>query len=192
MQHNFTMVLFREAENTLVPERRQAPGDRFKGHPEIIRNIPTRHRKRHHVRMLQTVVHFQQKGGNFLQRILAAQQKEMVFRVLKSSGDQMADIVRGTDVAFGEACKKGPALCDPDRRVDDCLGRKSMNFTVLDTEDITRQMKRADLTATIRKAFVRPNCAPAYLVNVVRWFCFSKKFRAAANFKLAPKSILAS
>ena len=41
-------------------------------------------------------------------------------------------------------------------------------------------MKRANLPPTIGKLFVRPNCALTYLVNVVRRFRFSKKFRAAA------------
>jgi len=90
----------------------------------------------------------------------------MVFSVLKSSGDQMADAVRGRDVSFGEPCQKAPAVCDPDRRIDDCFGRKPMNFTVLGTEDIARQMKRADLPPTIGKLFARPNCALTYLVNV--------------------------
>src|SRR6516164_7260026 len=84
------------------------------------------------------------------------------------------------------------ALCDPDRRIDDCLGRKSMNFTVLDTEDITRQVKRTDLPSTIGKAFVSPNCALSYLVNVVRRLRFSKNFRAATMFKLGPKRMLNS
>jgi hypothetical protein len=67
-----------------------------------------------------------------------------------------------------------------------------MNFTVLDTEDIARQMKRADLPPTIGKAFARSNCALTDLVKVVRRFSFSKNFRAAAIFKLGPKSIWAS
>jgi len=53
-------------------------------------------------------------------------------------------------------------------------------------------VKRADLPPTIEKAFVRSNRALTYLVNVVRRLGFSKKFSAAANFKLAPKGILAS
>ena len=53
-------------------------------------------------------------------------------------------------------------------------------------------MKSVDLPPTIGKLFVRPNCALTYLVNVARRFGFSKKFRAAAIFKLAPQSMLAS
>src|SRR6516162_4740257 len=112
----------------------------------------------------------------------------MVFNVLKSSGDQTPDVVRGGDVTFGEPGKKALALCDPDRRIDDCFGRKSMNSTVLGTEDIARQMKRADLPPTIGKLFATPNCALTYLVKVVRRFSFSKNLRAAAIFTLAPKS----
>jgi len=144
------------------------------------------------VRLLEAAVYFQQKGGNFLQRVLAAQEKEVVFSALKSFCDQAPDVVSGRDITFGEPCKKAPALGDPDRRIDDRLGRKSMNLTVLDTEDIARHMKRADLPPTIGKAFVAPNRALSYLVDVVRRFPPSKKFRAAANFKLAPESILAS
>ena len=63
----------------------------------------------------------------------------MVFNVLKVFGDQVADVVRAGNVTFGETRKKAPALCDPERGIDDCFGPKSMNFTVLDTEDITRR-----------------------------------------------------
>ena len=58
--------------------------------------------------------------------------------MLKVSGDQIPDVVRGRDVTFGEPCKKAPALRDPDRRIDDCLGRKSMKFAILDRQDIAR------------------------------------------------------
>ena len=34
--------------------------------------------------MSQAAVYFQKKGDNFLQRVLAAQDKEVVFRMLKS------------------------------------------------------------------------------------------------------------
>ena len=88
--------------------------------------------------MPQAAIYFQQKGDNFLQRILAAQEKDVVFRMLKSSGDQVPDVVRGRDVTFGEPCKKTPALRDPNGRIDDCLGRKSMSFAILDRQDIAR------------------------------------------------------
>jgi hypothetical protein len=67
-----------------------------------------------------------------------------------------------------------------------------MNFTVLDAEDIARQMKRADLPPTVAKALVRPNCALPYLVDVIRRFCFSNNLRTFAIFNLAPKSTLES
>jgi hypothetical protein len=106
------------------------------------------------------VIHFQQKDGDFLERILSAQEKKLVFRVFKSSGDQMADVVRGRDISFDEFSKKALALCDPDRRIDDCFGRKSMNSTVLGTENIARQMKRADLPSTIGKFVCNPELRP--------------------------------
>jgi len=37
-----------------------------------------------------------------------------------------------------EPRKKAPAFCDPDRRIDDCLGRKSMSFAILDRQNIAR------------------------------------------------------
>jgi hypothetical protein len=123
---------------------------------------------------------------------LAAQEKEVVFNVLKCSCDQVPDVVGGRSVTFGEPSKKAPARCDPDRRIDDRVGRKSMNCTVPDTEDIAWQMKRADLPPTVAKALVRPNCALPYLVDVIRRFCFSKNLRTFAIFNLAPKRTLAS
>ena len=132
------MVRSHEAEDAFLLKARKSPRDRFKRRPEIIRNVTTRHREDHHVGMSQAAVYFQQKGDNFLQRILAAQEKEVVFRMLKSSGDQVPDVVRGRDVTFGEPCKKAPALRDPDGRIDDCLGRKSMSFAILDRQDIAR------------------------------------------------------
>ena len=74
MQHNLPMARSLEAEDAFLLKARQGPRDGFKGRPEVIGNIATRHRKEHHLRMLQTVVHLQQKGGNFLERFLAAQE----------------------------------------------------------------------------------------------------------------------
>jgi len=50
-------------------------------------------------------------------------------------------MVRGRDVTVGEPGKKAPALCNPDRGIDDCFSRKSMNLAILDAEDIALQME---------------------------------------------------
>ena len=131
MQHDFAVRRSHEAEDAFLSKARQGSRDRFNCQPEIIRNIKTPHRKDDHFRLLQAAVYFQQKGGNFLQRFLTAQEKKVVFNVLKRSGDEVPDVVRGRDVIVGELSKQAPALRDPDRRIDDCLGRKSMNFTIL-------------------------------------------------------------
>ena len=131
MQHDFAVRRSHEAEDAFLSKARQGSRDRFNCQPEIIRNIKTPHRKDDHFRLLQAAVYFQQKGGNFLQRFLTAQEKEVVFNVIKRSGDEVPDVVRGRDVIVGELSKQTPALRDPDRRIDDCLGRKSMNFTIL-------------------------------------------------------------
>ena len=115
----------------------------------------------------------------------------MVFNVLKSSGDQMPDIVRGWDVIVGDLGKKPPALRDPERGIDDCFGRKSMNFAILDAEDVAPQKERTDLPTTIRQELVCLNCALLYLIHVIRRFCFSKNFRTSRIPMLAPQSILA-
>ena len=132
MQHDFAVRRSHEAEDAFLSKARQGSRDRFNRQPEIIRNIKTPHRKDDHFRPLQAAVYFQQKGGNFLQRFLTAQEKEVVFNVLKRSGDEVPDVVRSRDVIVGELSKQAPALRDPDRRIDDCLGRKSMNFAILD------------------------------------------------------------
>ena len=131
MQHDFAVRRSHEAEDAFLSKARQGSRDRFNRQPEIIRNIKTPHRKDDHFRLLQAAVYFQQKGGNFLERFLTAQEKEVVFNVLKRSGDEVPDVVRSRDVIVGELSKQAPALRDPDRRIDDCLGRKSMNFTIL-------------------------------------------------------------
>ena len=136
MQHDFAVRRSHEAEDAFLSKARQGSRDRFNHQPEIIRNIKTPHRKDDHFRLLQAAVYFQQKGGNFLQRFLTAQEKEVVFNVL--SGDEVPDVVRGRDVIVGELSKQAPALRDPDCRIDDCLGRKSMNFTILNCQHITR------------------------------------------------------
>jgi len=138
MQHDFPVVRPPEAEDAFVPKHRQGPRDRFNRHPEIIRNITTPHWKDHHVRLLEAAVYFQQKGGNFLQRFLTAQEKEVVFNVLKVFGDQVPDVVRDRDVTFGEPRKKSPALCEPDRGIDECIGRTSMSLAILDGQYIAR------------------------------------------------------
>ena len=132
------MVRSHEAEDAFLLKARQSPRDRFNPRPEIISNIATRHRKDHHLRLPQAAVYFQQKGGNFLQRFLAAQEKEVIFNVLKGSSDQVPDVVRGRDVTFGEPCKKFPALCEPDRGIDECIGRTSMSLAILDGQYIAR------------------------------------------------------
>jgi len=42
------------------------------------------------------------------------------------------------DVTPGEPGKKAPARCDHDRGIEDCLGRKSMDFATLNAENIAR------------------------------------------------------
>ena len=138
MQHDFAVRRSHEAEDAFLSKARQGSRDRFNRQPEIIRNIKTPHRKDDHFRLLQAAVYFQQKGGNFLQRFLTAQEKEVVFNVLKRSSDEVPDVVRSRNVIVGELSKQAPTLRDPDRRIDDCLGRKSMSFAVFDRQDIAR------------------------------------------------------
>jgi|SRR6516164_9460011 hypothetical protein len=101
-------------------------------------------------------------------------------------------MVGSRNVDFGELCKKAPALCDPDRGIDDCFSRKSMNFAVLDADNIALQMEGPDLPTTIGQQLVCPNCAFSYLVYVIRRFCLSKNFRTSAILKHPPNGILAS
>ena len=100
----------------------------------------------------------------------------MVFNVLKSSGHQLPDIVRGWNVIVGDLGKKPPALRDPERGIDDCFGRKSMNFAILDAEDVAPQKECTDLPTTIRQELACPNRALSYPVYVFRSFSFSKNF----------------
>jgi hypothetical protein len=86
--------------------------------------------------LLQAAVHFCEKGGNSLQSCLAAQEKQVVFNVFKSPGNQLPDVVRGGSVTLRKSSKEAPALCDPDRSIDDRFGRKSMTFAVLDAKDV--------------------------------------------------------
>ena len=69
-------------------------------------------------------------------------------------------MVRGRDVTFGEPGKKAPAVCDPDRGIDDCFSRKSMKIAILDAEDIALQMEGPDLPTTIGVPVVNPILLP--------------------------------
>ena len=62
----------------------------------------------------------------------------MVFNVLQTFRNQAPNILRDSDVTPGEPGKKAPARCDHDRGIEDCLGRKSMDFATLNAENIAR------------------------------------------------------
>jgi hypothetical protein len=137
MQHNLPLRPSDEAEDALLSEDRKSPRDRFKRQAKIIRNIAAVHRKNNDSGLPQAPVYLYQERCNFLERCSAAQQKKVVFNVFKGSSDEVSNVLCGRDVTLREPRKKAPALCDPDGGIDDCLGCKSMNFAILNPEDIT-------------------------------------------------------
>ena len=60
-----------------------------------------------------------------------------------------------------------------------------MEITILETKDIARQVKRADLAATVRQQLMAPNRTFYHLINIVRGLCFSEDLSAFEVLKLA-------
>src|SRR3982750_2701825 len=69
--------------------------------------------------------------------------------------------------------------------VDDSFGCETMELTILEAEDIARQVKRADLAATVRQEFVSPNRAFNYLIDILCGFCLSENFVVLDVLKIA-------
>jgi hypothetical protein len=53
-----------------------------------------------------------------------------------------------------------------------------MEIAILEAEDIARQVKRADLAATVGQQFVAPNRAFNDLIDIVGGLCFSENLGA--------------
>ena len=69
--------------------------------------------------------------------------------------------------------------------VDDSFGCETMELTILEAEDIARQVKRADLAATVRQEFVSPNRAFNYLIDILCGFCLSENLVVLDVLKIA-------
>ena len=115
----------------------------------------------------------------------------MVFNVLKSSGHQLPDIVRGWNVIVGDLGKKPPALRDPERGIDDCFGCKSMNGTVLQPKDVAHQMESANLATAVGEQLVAPHRAFDHLVHVFRGLRLAEDLGAAVVFELGEEDLRA-
>lgn len=82
VQHNLSVGVSSEAEQSLAPENREGARYRFNRQTEIVGYIASRHRKKHFPRRLQSVVHFDQKGCDPLDSCLSTQEQQMVFCML--------------------------------------------------------------------------------------------------------------
>ena len=106
----------------------------------------------------------------------------MILNVLKTFVDQLQG---GRNL--GKPSEQTLAPGQPNRTVDDCIGRKTMNVTILEPEYVARQMESADLTTTIHEKFVSANRTLPQLVYVVGRLCFSKDLGASPIPELMPE-----
>jgi hypothetical protein len=67
-----------------------------------------------------------------------------------------------------------------------------MNWTVLNSEEITRQMKGHDLPPAVGQQFIASNCSALDLEEVFDRFSLSKDFDAAPIFKFAAEHSVTS
>ena len=69
--------------------------------------------------------------------------------------------------------------------VDDGFCCETMEIPIFEAKDIGRQMKRADLAATVRQEFVSSYRAFNHLIDIVRGLCLSENLGVLAVLKLA-------
>src|ERR1700749_2152700 len=69
--------------------------------------------------------------------------------------------------------------------VDDGFGREAMDLAIFEAKDIARQVKRADLAATVRQEFVSSYRAFNHLIDILCRLCLSENLGALAVLKPA-------
>ncbi|MET3972256.1 hypothetical protein ABID62_008360 [Bradyrhizobium sp. S3.9.1] len=72
-------------------------------------------------------------------------------------------------------------------RFDNCFGGKSVNRTVLNAEDVTRQIKGHDLPPTVSQQLIASNRSAVDLVEVIDRLCVSKDLGTALIFEFAAR-----
>jgi hypothetical protein len=185
-QYDLSLGLPDEAENVTVPELRQGTRDRLQRQPQIVGDIATVHGKAHDSGRSQADVHFDQESGDFLDCRFPPEQQHVSFGMLKAARDEPEHIVRrGRAAAF--LLDDVLAIGQTDIRFDNRLGGKSMNYTVLDAEDVTGQMKGHDLPATVSQQFIASNRPALDLVKILDRLRLSEDLGATPIFEFTAK-----
>jgi hypothetical protein len=98
----------------------------------------------------------------------------MVFRVLKVSSHQTQQTGGETRLSVFKSIKQAVTSRATNGRVYDGIGRKSVKLPILNSENITWQMKCIDLPTPICEQLVGSNGSTRYLVDVFGRFSFAE------------------
>jgi hypothetical protein len=82
-QRDLALTGIEEAKNAPALQIGKRARNRLQRQSQIVRDIAAAHRQRHDVGGRQATVHFEQEGGDALQRALAAQQQHVILGVLQ-------------------------------------------------------------------------------------------------------------
>ncbi len=119
------------------------------------------------------------KGGKALERILAAEQEQMILRVPETDhgpGEKLAHEARRGAGADQPLPFEGNDLGGHHR-----LGRAVMNVADLEAEHVARQVKGADLAAAIGKELRDAHHARDDFVNIAGGLAFGEDLRVPAE-----------
>ena len=147
-------------------------GHGFECHTEVVRDVAARHRQRYEPRCGDPLVHLEQECCNPLDRVLAAQQQQMVFGVAQIVVGHTEQIA-GRGVALADRLK-ALALDQLNGGFDDGFGGEAMDVTVLKPENVARQVKRDDLTAAAGQLLAAPRRTLLDMIDVLGGLLLTK------------------
>ena len=172
---DLALIAANESDDVEFMQPRQCAGHGFQCQAQIVGNVAPRHRQRHDAGRRQSSVHLDQKGGDPLQRSLAAEQQHVVFRVLQVTRGHAEQVSRDQRIALSHHLEAAP-LDQANRGVHDRLRRKPVLASVFQSEDVAGQVKRADLATAVRKQLVASHGADLDLIDVLRRLLFAVDF----------------
>jgi hypothetical protein len=146
--HDLALGIADEIEDTISVQLRHCTRNGFDGQTKVIGDVAPRHWERDHVSSRESFIHLVQERGNALQSSFTSEQQHMVFGVLQVIRRQAEQGAPDNRVILGDRLKVLP----PDQAnsgLDDRFRRKSVDSAVLESKNITRQMKCANLAPPI-------------------------------------------
>src|ERR1700676_967898 len=91
----------------------------------------------------------------------------MIFGMPKVTGCHCPEFARNLNIA-SRRLLKAAAFYQSHGGIDNGFRREPVDHSRFEPEDVARQVKRADLTPSVRKQLVGPNGATDYLIDVFR------------------------